>query len=199
MLDSSQFDPRTSYLINLFDNEEPSENGNSLIRIRVLEYFRKFKNALFTEIRFIEYFERLGYKLDRVHSVIELFVGAGLLSTKYGLSPDQIRSFGIDKAGTITIEQQNVTQYFEELLNSPWYFICAKRGIYVDEKYISKDAHSNEYIADKDFIEFLKEEEDRERKRIQIWEAKYGSTSGTVLLQPHILAKNALRKRRRHK
>ncbi len=198
MFDTSQFDPKTSQLINLFDDDEPMEEGNTLIRFRVIEFFRYVESIVSTEGRYWDYFERLGYDLNRVQEVIAIFVGVGLLTNSSGRSPDQIRSTGIGNVGTIKIVKQNVDQYFENLLSSPWYFICAKRGVHVYPHLIRKDSDGSEHITDRDFVNFLKTEEDRERGKIAEWEAIHGpdKTIQKSLLQPHILARNALRKKR---
>ena len=158
MLDEGSFHPELSYLVNLFDNNEPNGVGNSLIRFRVLEFLHRGGRVLPTERRFSDYFDRLGYAMNRVEEVVATFVGAGLVKTDSGMTADDIRKRGLRSVGAI--RPANSAQYFDVLLRSPWYFICAKRGIHIDELLISRNESGDEFVADGTFIDILQSEED---------------------------------------
>ena len=197
MLDEGSFYPELSYLVNLFDNNEPNKVGNELIRFRVLEFLHKGGKVQPTERRFTDHFARLGYSMDRVQEVVATFVGAGLLKTDSGMTADDIRFRGLKSAGAV--RPGNSAQYFDVLLHSPWYFICAKRGIHIDELLISHSESGDEFVSDGTFVEILRAEELGERKRIVTWEQRNGRILGKAMdmAQPWAMARDALSSRDR--
>jgi hypothetical protein len=198
MHDSGSFSPELSYLVNLFDDDNPDSAGNALIRFRVLEFFRHAITVQSQDRWLTDYFLRLGYSPERVRHVIALFVGARLLKTDPPLTAEAIRNNRPAFVGSITRIEANLNQYFDKLLRSPWYFICAKRSIHIGEHLISKDPDGNDVVSDSNFIRFLKEEEDRERERIADWTRQRGRL-GTVrtLAQPWAMARDTLNSRDR--
>lgn len=200
MHDDGSFYQELSYILNLFDNGEPRAPGNSLIRFRALELVREAGPISAKERRFQDFFSRLGYAIDRVTNVVATFVGAGLVKTEVVLTADAIRQRGLNEVGWIAAVEQGVAQYFDKLLSSPWYFICVKRGTHVDEDLIARDEAGDEYLPDSGLVEFLKREEDEERKRIRYFEARFGAKLGNPpikMRQPWAMASAALNSRSR--
>jgi hypothetical protein len=105
----------------------------------------------------------------------------------------------LNDVGRIASIEQGVSQYFDKLLSSPWYFVCVKRGIHVDEDFIACDDRGAEYLPDGNLVEFLKREEADERKRIRHFEARFGSKLGhpIKLRQAFAIANAALNNRSR--
>lgn len=198
MLDEPHFDPELSYILNLFDNNESDLPGNALIRFRVLEVLNQLNEVSFGETRPVSnYFESLGYSAERVRDVIATFVGAGLAQTDPPRTADNIRSIQLSDIGTIIPVRSNISQYFNKLLKSPWYFVSVKADIYLPEHLIRKDCEEREYVADADFVEFLKNEEEKEQGRIQAWSRRYGRLNFHIKsFQPWAMARVALDHRR---
>jgi hypothetical protein len=196
MLDQATFDPELSYILNLFDNEEPSAPGNCLIRYRVFEYLEQSGEVSFYERRFTNHFASLGY-LGRVKEVIATFVGAGLAQTNPHRTADNVRQSELSATDIISLVKTNAAQY-RKLLRSPWYFISAKNDSHIHDHLIQRNKDGTEYVRDVDFIDFLKTEEDEERRRIRDWEHKKGRNNPVITLdQPWTIARNALKKRER--
>jgi hypothetical protein len=149
-----------------------------------------------TEARFTNYFNRLGYTQARVTEVVATFVGAGIAHANPHRTADSIRQKPLFEVGTISLVKKNANQYFEKLLKSPWYFICVKGDVYVPDHLIQTDADGLEYVTDNDFVDFLKEEEDLERRRISDFTKRNGNNRlFPQLMQPWTMAKEALNKR----
>lgn len=197
MLDQPTFDSELSYILNLFDNNEPDSNspGNVLIRYRVLEFLKAAQPVSASELRFTNHFKSLGYSTHRVREVIATFVGAGLAQTEPPRTADNIREQELAKLGQITLVRSTAAQY-ERLLRSPWYFISAKNDSYIEDHLIH-ETEEGERVFDSDFIYFLKAQEDAERRRIEQSKQRFGTLGlPTVPLEPvWIRAKNALEKR----
>jgi hypothetical protein len=194
MHDAGSFTPELSYLVNLFDDDNPDQPGNALIRFRVLEFFKNSKSIRPSERLFTDYFDRLGYISQRLKLVIALFVGARLLKTAPVMTAEQIVATDLAKIPSIERVEANVNQYFDKLLRSPWYFICAKRGIHISEHLITQLEDGTENVPDSNFVRFLKEEEDEERRRITYFIGKHGTKLGTLgiaLRQPWQMARDA--------
>lgn len=189
--DSSLPKPTPSGVLNLFNNEEPELIGNSLIRFRVLEYFWETKNVTSSDVRFQKYFQRLGYDLERIQRVIELFVMTQLLISLRGLSPDDIRKLRFDDIGPLEITRSGLE--FKRLLNRMWYFVSVKRDVFLPDALI-RNEDGREYITHGDFIEWLRSQEENEKISIR----SYTNTHGEIVLdwglrRPHRLAAQALR------
>ncbi len=192
MPDQASFYPELSYILNLFDNGEDTEPGSTLIRFRVLEFIWKSGGVLPQERRFTTYFASLGY-LDRVKEVIATFVGAGVLQTDPPRSADDIRQANLSSLGKIEATKNSAAQYFGKLLKSPWYFVCVKNDISIPEQLFRKDLEGVEYLPDRRFIDFLKEEEDAERRRSIEWQRRHGRIISPIVLdQPWTIAEVAL-------
>lgn len=111
-----------SYLFNLFDNENPLEPGNTLIRFRVLEYFNLF--TLIDET-FDIYFDALGYGAENAHFLVGTFVDADLINVS--TDPQNQKTYG-----RLTIA--GIRQL--ELAQNPWYILSIKNRIPIYEDYI---------------------------------------------------------------
>ncbi|HUA21870.1 MAG TPA: hypothetical protein VMB25_24160 [Bryobacteraceae bacterium] len=199
MLDQARFDPELSYILNLFDNNEPNVPGNALIRFRVLEFLNQSGEVSLQEKRLSDYFKSLGYLPEkRIKEVIATFVGAGLAQTNPPRTADNIRESSFHQIGMISLVKNNAAQYFEKLLKSPWYFICVKSDTCVPESLIRTDQDGLEFVTDTDFVDFLKYEEDEERKRTEAWKKRYGNlVKAFTPGQPWAMARAALDKKRR--
>jgi len=199
MLDQARFDPELSYILNLFDNNEPNVPGNALIRFRVLEFLNQSGEISLQERRVSDYFKSLGYLPEtRVKEVIATFVGAGLAQTNPPRTADNIRESPFNQIGKISLVKSNAAQYSEKLLKSPWYFICVKSDTCVPESVIRTDEDGLEFVTDTDFVDFLKYEEDEERKRTEAWTRRYGRLVKVVTPgQPWAMARAAFDRKRR--
>lgn len=175
---SKDFRPDESYILNLFDDDHPDRPGNSLIRFRVLEYFINGNRRIGDDSFFHKYFERFEYSKEWVNSVLQLFVESGLLKSADG------------REGTLEeVEELIPTRpgrlYFNTLLKNKWYLYCIKRGMAIDEVYITKKRLRpymwREEVEDDQLVEFFRQEEEIEARHIKQWadatgerEDKYG-------------------------
>jgi hypothetical protein len=194
MLSDSSQPTLTSCIVNLFDNEEPDVYGNALIRFRVFEYFWNTNNITTSESRFQNYFRRLGYDLGRVKKVLELFVMTQILISKRGYSPEYIKNLILDDIGQLEITKSG--KEYKNLLNRIWYYASVKRDVYLPEAKIRKDPDGREYCTHTEFIEWLKEEEQKEEIAIRDYIRKNGDFKiDWDLLKPYKLAAQALKPR----
>jgi len=191
--DHSLPEPTSSCLINLFNDEEPELSGNNLIRFRLLEYFWNTHGATTSDVRFKQYFQCLGYDLERVKRVIELFIMTQLLVSQRGLSPDNIREMDLEDVGGLVITRSGLE--LKHLLNREWYFVSVKKDVYLPEWMIRQDTENEglEYCTNTDFIEWLQEQEEYESYAIR----KYSIVHGEMkfdwgLIRPHRIAAQAL-------
>ena len=195
MLDQPKFDPELSYILNLFDNAEPSSPGNSLIRFRVQEYLRQTGEVSFQERHCANYFTSLGYSLERVKEVVATFVGVGLAQTTPPRTADNIRQQELTKIGGVRLTTGTAAQY-DKLLKSPWYFICVKNDTFVPDEIIKANKLGYEYVSDGDFVDFIKSEEDDERRRSVDWMKRHGRlTTFIQQTQPWAMARAAFAKK----
>ena len=196
MLDQATFDPELSYILNLFDNDEPGAHGNCLIRYRVFEFLAQSGEVSVLERRFTNHFASLGY-LERVREVIATFVGAGLAQMNPPRTADNIRQSELSATDIVSLVKNNAAQY-HKLLRSPWYFISAKNDTYIHDHLIQINKDGTEFVRDSDFVDFLKTEEDEERRSVKDWEHKKGRNNLVIKLeQPWAMARNALKRRER--
>jgi hypothetical protein len=182
----------TSCILNLFDDEDPSFSGNGLIRFRVLEYFWNVKKASISDQRFQDYFLRLGYDLARVKKVLELFMMTQLLISPRGLSLESFRTLSFDEIGSLEITKSGTE--FKNLLQRMWYFVSVKRDVYLPENLIKKDVGGREYCTHTDFENWLRDQEEKEKRAIN----EYTRVNGEFkldwgLIHPSKIAKQALR------
>jgi hypothetical protein len=195
MLDQPKFDPELSYILNLFDNGEPSSPGNSLIRFRVQEYLRQAGEVSFQERHCVNYFNSLGYSLERVKEVLATFVGVGLAQTNPPRTAENIRQKQLSEIGSVNLTAGTAAQY-DKLLKSPWYFISVKNDTFVPDNLIKTDEFGYEYVKNSDFIDFIKNEEDQERRRSVEWVKRNGKQMTFIQTsQPWALARAALSKK----
>jgi hypothetical protein len=115
-------DESESYLFNLFDNEQPWQPGNAIIRYRVLEYFSLFKLA---DKAFDDFFDALGYSSQNAREVLQDFIDAGLIDVYFNQKTRQT-------IGELTIPGK---RQMEIVLNL-WYIICIKTGMNIYTEYI---------------------------------------------------------------
>jgi hypothetical protein len=165
----------TSFLYNLFDNEDPDAPGNALARYRVLEYFVEGNTEY--GVLFDEYFTALGPRPRVARRIVDSFLGAGLLraETRLENNTETIVRVHIATAGR---------RHFE-IVRNLWYGICIKTGMYVEQDMIKKGPEAREeaaqyvdsekildfyshhgWVADQDFVRFLWAQQMLEAKRI---------------------------------
>jgi len=190
--EDSAADPFDTYVLNLFENHEPGIHGNNLIRFRVLEFLSTERTATPRDARFSRHFTHLGYSDEQVLQVLALLVSRGLLASSEGIEPDEIRKARPESIGPLSITASG-SLYFEDLLKSMWYFVAAKRSIFLPDSFRSRDAEEgHEYVTHSALVEFLAEEEEREREVLRKKEREIGPTTYKFLL-PSELARQALR------
>ena len=159
----------TTFILNLFDNHQPEELGNALIRWRVLEFF------LAQEIRgcgeqndfFAYYFRRLGYDLVRVREVLGVFHQAGII---------EIHKEKGNEMGSIT----RTGRRYADLIQNLWYCIAIKTGMNIYEDLILRGVEAQteaakvgvdlpegkEWVPDENFLDFIHHEEEMEQIRL---------------------------------
>jgi len=190
--DTGAVDPVSPILLNLFDSEEPeSTPGYPLIRYRVLEYFANRSEARAESRPVRRYFDRLGYSNERIRNVLLTFMRAGLLRSPEGLTPDRIEESEKGNFGVLTLTQTG-RAYWDTLLGMQWYYVTVKRATRVPTRLIQRNEEKGtEFIYNRDFTEWLKEQENQERQRIRRWESTRGSAR-LDLRQPSLYAARGL-------
>jgi hypothetical protein len=163
---SRDFLPDESYILNLFDDDHPDRPGNSLVRFRVLEYFINGNRRIGDDSFFSKYFARYGYDRNWVCSVLRLFVESGLLRSADG------REGTLEGVDELVSTRQG-RLYFFTLVKNKWYLYCIKRGMAIDEVYITRKyvrPHvRREEVEDDQLMQFFIQEEELEDSRIKQW------------------------------
>jgi len=200
LLEESKGDPYGTYIINLYENNEPGVYGNNLIRLRILEYFHSFIDSKLTDAEFHIYFKALGYDLekdkikDKFINIISDFVGANLLISEKLFEPDDIKSTPFDLLGKFAITNCGKL-YIEELIKREWYYNCVKRIICFPKLYIFYNKiEEYEYISPDSLIAFFRENENKEKEHIDEYKKQHGefihhlvypSTLASILIKKH--------------
>jgi len=160
---SRDFQPAGSFILNLLDDDSPDRPGNSLIRYRVLEYFVGGNRRIGDDYFYHMYFKRLGYDIEWVDGVLKLFVESGLLRSADG------RGGTLDGVDSLVTTPQGWL-YYHTLMKNKWYLYCIKRGMAIDEVFITRrQLRRHEYreeVEDDQLVAFLIEEENKEAVRI---------------------------------
>ena len=172
MLDSAARPDRASPVLNLFDNEEKGAPGNTLIRLRVLEYFAHKTVVDPGEEEFRIYFERLGYGMDRIKTVLRRMLMTGVVFSHSGLDEKAFEKESLSDVREIEITETG-RAYLDLLVDKLWYFVAAKRGLAerMPSSRVKIDAEKGyKYITDTDFKGFLREEVQKEVKRARDWD-----------------------------
>ena len=173
------FSPESSFLYNLFDNEDPELAGNALVRYRVLEYFHN--NSEFGPI-FNAYFRALGPGSRVARDIASSFVRAGLLTPKVLIDNEREIWTGINVT--------NAGRRHFAVARNLWYGICIKTGMLVEPDMIrrgddarllaSKFVTSNKvldfyaehgWVSEEEFIGYLYRQEALEALRIGEFQA----------------------------
>ncbi|MCI5221940.1 MAG: hypothetical protein D3924_04540 [Candidatus Electrothrix sp. AR4] len=194
LLDTSKSDPG-SYIINLFDNKERGEEGNALIRYRVLELFAKKEKINLNDQRTKNYFVRLGYPPQRIRLVVSRLMMASLLHSSRGYTPEELLRAEDDNLGSVIITKTGEA-YQTQLLDKMWYYVAAKIDLApnMPSKRQSYDQQKNYYYITKtNFVAYLKDEEKLERSRAKRWDSEHGPKYKKInLICPSIKAKAKL-------
>jgi hypothetical protein len=164
----------------------------------VLEHFVEREEADPEERSFEDYFDRLGYSWSRVRGVLITFLRAGLLFSRDGVTPKQLVRDEELHTGPLVCTRTAIA-YWDKLLGYMWYYVMARRGTRFPIDKIEREwvedgdnGYEREYITNRGFVEWLKEEEEEERHRIRSWERE--NPPQAIHLRPaHILASRALR------
>ncbi len=170
--DTGDVSTTSPLLLNLFDSEEdPPQEGYSLIRYRVLEYLAREGAIDASHAHEKRYFARLGYETSRVRQVLIDFLGGGLVRSSMGFAPDAMRRHeDLDNEGSFSLTPTGAS-YWNNLLDLMWYYVVAKRATRVPLPLIKRDAQSEtEYLTHSDFVRWLREEEENERRRARYWD-----------------------------
>jgi len=194
LLDTSEPDP-ASPLLSLFDNKERGEEGNALIRYRVLELFIKEQKLNLNDQRIKNYFYRLGYPPKRIRKVVSRLMMASLLYSLEGYTPEAFVCTDADDLGYVVITETGEA-YQKLLLNMMWYYVVAKYDLApnMPEERQSQDMEKGYYyITHTDFVEYIKDEERLERGRARKWDSEHGPKFRSInLSSPSIRAKAKL-------
>jgi hypothetical protein len=159
----------TTFILNLFDNHQPEELGNALIRWRVLEFFlgQEKRGCGEKSDFFSYYFRRLGYDAIRVREVLGIFHEAGII---------EMHVEGGNEMGSITPTGERYAKLIENL----WYCIAIKTGMNFYEDLILRDEEAQaeatnmgfalpegkEWVSDESFLAFIHCEEELEQRRL---------------------------------
>lgn len=165
----NKFDNETTFILNFFDNGHPSEIGNALIRWRVFEFFEIFgeHGCSRKDDFFCYYFQRLGYNLQRVEEILDVFREAGILEL-------------YETRGQVSGKLTNCGKRYSHLVESLWYCIVIKTGMNMYEDLILKgvDAQKEaekmgvsiprgkEWVSDENFLAFIQAEEEAEQAQV---------------------------------
>jgi hypothetical protein len=190
--DTSEPEVTHSCMLNLFNNEEPEEIGNELIRFRVLEYFWNSSRVTISENRFAQYFERLGYEIDRILEVLELFLMTQIIISVSGFSLEEIRKRLFENIETLAITQSG--RELRNIIDRIWYWVTVKKDAYFPQHPYIQNDKGREYITHTSLVEWLKEAEIREQRKIESYEKINGRLNlDWDLLKPHLIAEKALK------
>jgi hypothetical protein len=148
------FDPKHSYVLNLYDNRRRNDPGNGLIRHRVLDYFIE-GNAAIGGAALQSYFQERGYSPQVAADVVGMFLDHGLLRRR---DPAQVRISGQDEAD-LTI----MGYHYDKLKYLLWYTALVRKGMWMD-----RDLLQGRFVTDDSFVEFVRREEEEEAERIRI-------------------------------
>lgn len=199
LADNSEPD-ESAPIINLLDNEELARAGNGLIRFRVLEYLYQEGSAKPTDRRFQSHFERLGYSRARLKNVLVRMTMASMIYSQKGFDPQALEQTDWDDIGLLAITETG-RAYFDVLISQLWYYVAAKQcaAPRLPKTYVSKNESQGHYfVRDRDFVDYLREEEAQERGRAREWDRRGGMRMREVSLRsPHLMAKSALTREER--
>lgn len=183
-------------ILNLFDNHERGESGNTLIRFRILEYFYTKDKANPNHKDFKNYFLRLGFENERVRKVLVRFLMSYIITSDNSLKPLDLEKIDEADIGYLTITKFGKS-YFDILLKSMWYYISLKRGMLktIDKRYVSYDEIKKwNYISHSSFINFLKFHEINEISKIKRYNIEKGNTIKNVHLKsPSVLFERVIK------
>ena len=190
--DESAADRFDTFVINLFENQEPGVYGNNLIRYRILEFFQSERRASPLDAKFERHFiQILEYQMSKILAVIALFVSRGILESDKHLVPDDIMKCDLDEIGSFVITDSGAI-YFEYLLKRMWYYVAAKRSILLPDEYRQKDPRAgHEYVTHTGLVNFLAGEEAKEAQVRHLNESAKGQL-GFLLTLPSEAARRAL-------
>ncbi len=196
--DEGKVEPKSPFLLNLFDSEEPEtvSIGYSLIRYRVLEFLVERDEIDMSEVFPQEYFMRIGFTDIRVKRVLLSFLRASLVYSRRAYVPQTIENRLHEGIGAFVVTRTG-RAYWETLLSMKWYYEIVARATRVPKTIIrtqelDEPPHEREYVTHTDFIDWLREEEDAERVRIEHWEYSHTRLSVT-LSQPHVVMRQTLK------
>ena len=181
----------SSFILNLFNNDEPDKIGNTLIRFRVLEYFWHNNLIDLAEEKFQNYFQWIGYSIDRVKHVLQIFLMTQVIRSEKFLSSDALQDSDEEKIGNLKIT--NSGKEYKNLLTKQWYFVAIKRDVYLPESIIFSD-EGREYCTHTNFIDWLNQQEENENRAKNNYESANGKfTPDWTLESPAKLAERALK------
>jgi hypothetical protein len=195
--DEGEVDPSCPFLVNLFDSEESGTmtEGYSLIRFRVLEYLIENAEIDVAESHTENHFQRLGYDAGRIKRIVLAFLRASLVYSRRALVPKQVEDALAGDIGCFVLTRTG-SAYWDELLRMKWYYEIVERATRVppsiiERQQLDEEPYEREYVTHRSFIGWLREEEDLERTRINLWETHNGRRDIT-LAQPHGMMRQAL-------
>ena len=171
-----------AYLFNLFDNENPEMRGNALIRYRVLEYCKLFKDL--GDV-FKMYFQALGCGVEVALSVLDLFDDANLIDIE---TIEDVEGNKIPIRAKLTIPGKRHL----EVVTNLWYIISIKTGMHIYKnlilwgekallkasQFVSSDERLTYYaehgwVSEENFIDFLGMQELLETRRIGVFQESH--------------------------
>lgn len=123
------FIPSDSIMLNLFDNGRPEKRGNALIRCRVLQYFGRGEQDIYC-FQFERHFRHLGYPIEDVHAVVQLFIDHDLLH------PAPVETTDLNKVKTAKISTKGA--FYLRAMLSLSYAIRVKKNIFVHRSFLTK-------------------------------------------------------------
>ena len=193
---NSTADTFDTFILNLFENDEPGVAGNTLIRFRVLEYFHTNRTGSPNDAEFNRFFRGLGYDVEKVIGVLALFVSRNLVGSGKSLEPRAVLASSLQDLGSFSITSSG-DAYFNVLLRSIWYYVAVKRAVQLPARYISYDSSGkHEFVKHNDLMDFLQEAEHAEKTTRRSYERANGENQKYArLAMPSAMAKDVLIKR----
>lgn len=180
------YNPKDSFILNLFDNEDPTKEGNNLIRMRVLQAVSVFGEHVETK-DVVAFMISIGYVKEDVDIVIKKFLLAGLIGSPINEPINSDIPLYDTKVNKYNVTCLRLTQcgryYKDELIKEMRYIEEIQYATYASKKhydticsYYRMDSLSryhgqmsveSRFKATEKFFDYLKEQEDIEISKVK--------------------------------
>jgi len=176
--ENGEFVPDHSLIPNLFDNQTPERDGNSIVRGRVLEYLRMLGMITYRRNPALASFQRLGYDKGLIRGVLQLFVERKLVRAAEGHQIEKV-----DQADRLQVTELGKYLWDKVSLMSP-YLDAIRRGMYIYESCTTERIRTDDGLAvkqrtisDDNLLKCLALEEMRENILARDYDKKHGEST----------------------